>query len=318
MSMKINTSAFKVCFSRFNPFVWFKCYIIVVFLSLLTNFSQINGDANAKLRELETTRLMSTSGAGIGSVLLNEAAILNPASIYFFRKSSLYYQNGGTTLNEESEARNDSSYKDGKNQMFLITDTSAILKGGISYQTQSENGESRTRFTSSAASHLGKNASFGILYRYTHEDTDKYRVFHQATFGITYVINKKLVLGGILADPFLANKEDTRLASGLQYSLSDDLLLMTDAGLNYTENSKDNSFWKAALQAQFFDSIFIKYGVFEDKIEKLKGNSWGASWIGPKMAFEYAFKSSRAFENGLDFFNGERFDEHSFAVSVVF
>ncbi len=142
----------------------YKFSIILSFLTLLTT------PASAKLRKMVSTRLMSTSGAGIGAVLLNESAFLNPASTYFFKESSFYYQKGSSKLQEASEKRVD-GYGDGSNEAFLITDTSSALKGSFSYQHQRENGERRKRLTSSASTHMSKNSSFGVLYRYTQDDT---------------------------------------------------------------------------------------------------------------------------------------------------
>lgn len=289
-----------------------KLSIILSFLTLLTT------PAGAKLRKMDSTRLMSTSGAGIGAVLLNEAAFLNPASIYFFKESSLYYQKGAANLEDESELRDD-SYSDGSNEAFLITDTSSALKGSFSYQYQSENGETRKRLTSSASTHMSKKSSFGVLYRYTEDDTlNGHKVFHQAVFGMTYVVDPRLTLGAILEDPFLANKEDTRLAGGLQYALTQNFLILADIGANYNDEPEDKNFWRAAGQAQFFKRFYLKYGKFEDKIESLRGNSWGLSWIGPKLGIEYAFRKSKAFADSQNFFDDEEIEEHSLALSLVF
>lgn len=284
---------------------------IVVLLSLLTTA------AHAKINRLDSTRLISTAGTGIGSVLLNEAAFLNPASIYFFKKSSLYYQNGSTNLEESSEFRSN-DYKEGKNEVFEITDTSARLKGAFSYQTQSENGETRKRITSSASNHLDKNTSFGVLYRYTEDKTDRHNVFHQAVFGLTHIHDKRLSYGLILEDPFLANRVDTKLAAGFQYSLTGNFIVMGDAGANYNDEPEENNFWRSAVQVQFFQHFFLKYGIFEDSIENLRGNAYGLSWIGPRLGIEYAYRKSSAFNDSENFYKDENLEEHSLAFSVVF
>lgn len=290
---------------------------IVFLLSLLTTLTLSTAPVNAKLRDLESTRLISTSGAGIGSVLLNEAAFLNPASIYFFQQSSLYYQQGSSKMKEASAER-ESDYKDGENQTFLITDTSSALKGAFSYQTQSEDGDSRKRFTSSASSNWGKNMSVGVLYRYTEEDAQDHEVYHQGVLGITYIHSKQLTFGAILVDPFLANKEDALLGGGLQYTLTQNFIVIADAGANYNDDPEDNKFWRAAAQAQFFKSFYLKYGRFEDDITKLRGYSYGVSWVGPKLAVEYAYRNSEARQDTEFYFNGEQLEDHSVALSVVF
>lgn len=288
---------------------------IVFFLTLLTTLA--SRDVNARLRDQETTRLISSSGAGIGSILLNESAFLNPASIYFFQTSTFYYQKGSSRLDNSSSQRTD-DFKKGENQILLLTDTSSALKGAFSYQTQSENGDDRKRFSSSASSNLGPNASFGILYRYTEDDQDQHKVYHQGIFGISYIYDKKLTLGAILVDPFLANKEDTRLAGGIQYALAQNFLLIADVGVNYNDDPEENRFWKAAFQAQFLKDFFLRYGQFDDGTTDLRGHSWGLSWIGPRLALEYAYRRSEAVKDGSTFYEGEELEEHSLALSLVF
>ncbi len=129
---------------------------------------------------------------------------------------------------------------------------------------------------------------------------------------------QRLTLGAILEDPFLANKEDTKVAGGFQFTLTKNFLILGDIGAKYNDEPEDNNFWKAAAQAQFFKRFYLKYGRFEDKIEKLRGNSWGLSWIGPKLGLEYAFRKSKAFEDSENFFDHEEIEEHSFALSLVF
>jgi hypothetical protein len=60
----------------------------------------------AQIREFQTTRLNSTAGAGVASVLSTEAALLNPASSTFFSGSNLSYQSYSTSLRHESDTRN--------------------------------------------------------------------------------------------------------------------------------------------------------------------------------------------------------------------
>ena len=211
-------------------------------------------------------------------------------------------------------------YKDAENEVILLSDTSSALKGGFSYQTQSENGHSRKRFSSSAASNWGKNSSMGVIYRYTEEDAERHDVYHQAVFGYTKVQSKKFSYGAVLVDPFLSNKEDTLLAFGAQYMLTQNFTIMGDAGANYKKEAEENSYYAAAVQAQFFKSFFLRVGLYEDKRIGLAGNSWGLSWVGPRLSLDYAFQSSDAKgdDDTKPFFAGEQLEEHSLALTVVF
>ncbi len=50
----------------------------------------IHNFAFARIHEYQTTRTKSVGGGGTGSVLLEESAFLNPASISFFQTSSIF------------------------------------------------------------------------------------------------------------------------------------------------------------------------------------------------------------------------------------
>jgi len=163
-----------------------------------------------------------------------------------------------------------------------------------------------------------KNASFGVLYRYTEEDAQKHKVYHQATFGLTYLYNEKLSIGAILVDPFLANKTDALAAIGIQYNVAQNFIFMADAGANFATEPETENLLRAAVQAQFFSDLFLKYGQFKNKITGLEGSSWGLSWIGPRLSLEYALKESKVFEADSQLLENEEIKEHSFALSLVF
>jgi len=64
---------------------------LIIFLLISLNLS-----ANTNFSTVQTTRLKSTGGAGVGSILMEEATFLNPAPIAFYNLSSVYLQKTGT------------------------------------------------------------------------------------------------------------------------------------------------------------------------------------------------------------------------------
>src|SRR4051794_40837768 len=84
---------------KFSTFFIMKKVIILAALSLLGQ------SAHAHIREFQTTRLMSTAGAGVASILSTEAAVLNPAASAFFEGSSFSYQSYRTSLQKKSDER---------------------------------------------------------------------------------------------------------------------------------------------------------------------------------------------------------------------
>ncbi len=292
-----------------------KSHFFIIFLSLL------GLQASASIRDLETTRLQSTAGAGVASVLVNEASFLNPASIVFVPTSAFYYQRGSSTLNGDSDQRT-SDFSDGSNEVYLLSDSSGQLKGTFSYQRQAENQYRRLRFTSSLAANYGKRSSFGLLYRYTTDEDireDEEEKYHQVVLGMTHIFSEQFSFGATLVDPFLANKEDARFTAGIQYTLISNLILILDYGVNFNDDPNKNSVTKGALQINFFRDFFLRGGRFHDNITGLSGNAWGLSWIGPRLALEYAVKSSEVTQEKSDYFyEEEKLIESSLSLALIF
>ncbi len=76
----------------------------ILFSLILTHLLSLT-ICHAKIRDFETTRLQSTSGAGVATILVNEASVLNPATIVFVPVSSFYYQNGNSKFEVPSPLR---------------------------------------------------------------------------------------------------------------------------------------------------------------------------------------------------------------------
>lgn len=287
-------------------------FIVVLNILLTTN-------AESKIRDFETTRLQSTSGAGVASILVNETSILNPAPIVFVPVSSFYYQKGTAKLDSVSDKRN-KSFSDGSSQIYLLSDSTTQLKGTFSYQDHSENHNRRKRFTSSIANNSGKQTSFGILYRYTiDEEGNKEKKYHQGVLGFTHIYSNDLTIGGVIVDPFLANKEDARSLVGFQYALTPNFYLIVDGGVNFNDKPKENTLSRAALQVNFINSFYLRAGQYQDKITNYKGKSWGVSWIGPKLSVEYAYKTSEIIAENTDYiYANEQIIESSVSFALTF
>lgn len=295
--------------------------IIKFKLIFFLNTLLISLSLNAQIRDFETTRLQSTSGAGVASILVNEASVLNPAPIVFIPVSAFYYQRGSSTLDSKSPERT-KDFSNGSDQMYLLSDSSGQIKGTFSYQEKAENQFNRKRYTSSLASNSGKKTAFGILYRYTiDEDSilNEENKFHQGVFGFTHIYSPELTFGGVVIDPFLSNKQDARVILGFQYQLTSNFHLIVDGGTNFNDDSSKNTLSRGALQVNFFRDLFLRTGKFHDNAANLKGSSWGVSWIGPRLSFEYAYKTSEVIQDKTDYLlRGEQIIESSLSLAIVF
>jgi hypothetical protein len=235
----------------------------------------------AQIREFQTTRLNSTAGAGVASVLSTEAAILNPASSVFFSGSSLSYQRYSTSLRQESDERDVAGAS--------ISDSTAM---GFTYRYLED---SRPK-----------------QFRHRHE------VSHQLSLGMTHILDEKTIFGLILVDPTRTTKNEERAIAGIQYSFADKLTLIADAGTQYTQDARDKYLWRGAIQLQLFDDFFIRVGKFYDNIRESKGTGWGVGWIGPKLGVEFAQKFSEQFGKDSYIYRNETLVDTSLSAIIKF
>lgn len=294
---------------------------ILVFLTIMS----VN--AFAQVRPFQTTRLVSTSGAGVGSVLVNESAILNPASLAFFTGSYVSYQNTRSELRTENPQRaleGQTFSRSNRNEGYFIFDNSTPAKGGFSYQYQNENGVQRRRTTATVAAALGTSVTAGVLYKYT-EDTGavgsrrRHRVSHPVTLGLSWVALQKLTLGAIWSDPGLATPGESEAVLGSQFMITERLLVLFDVGSDPTRSYSDTMAWKGAVQYNPLGDLFLRISRFNEKAQNLEGEAWGVSWTGPKLGLDFAVKTSRQIEDKSSFlFRREKLNEYSFAANLRF
>ena len=284
--------------------------LTILFLSFNQSYAQI--------KNLRTTRLIGTGGAGTASLLVHEAAILNPASIVFFNSSSIYYQKWTSPLADKSDQRT-KDYREGRGENIILTDTSSSLKGSLAYQQYHVYDISRTRFSTSFAAPIGKKTALGVIYRYTKDkiDGEKQDTKHQGVLGLTHVFNPRLILGATIEDPFLSDKDDAISTLGLQFSVTQSLVLIGDIGSNYVYDISERAFNRLGAQFNIFKDFYVRAGTFYDRNDQEKGTAYGISWVGPKLSLEYAFKKAEFIGEDTDYiFKGEKFEEVSFSISI--
>lgn len=288
---------------------------LCIILCTLSSFSLL-----ARVRDFQTTRMIATSGTGIGSILITESSFLNPASAAFFKNSYFQYQKDSGEVEGDDKDMRPSSYGKMRNEAYIAADTSSELKGSFSYTKQVEDSHSRVRMSNSLARAIGQSTSLGTIVRYSHDwrgnkkHNDHYT---QMVIGVTHIFNEKLSLGVTWTDPTMVKKSDYQFAAGLQYQLFTSLILMADAGANTQYAYEDTQFNRLALQLDLFSDLFVRAGTYYDKQTNLRGNSWGISWEAPKLSLHYAYQNSQAIKKNQDFLYGdEKLIVHSLAISL--
>ena len=285
---------------------------------ILSSIISSNLYAYKGIQDYETTRLKSTAGAGIGSILLNEAVILNPASIGFMQQSSIVYQKDRNKLQNESESRI-SDHKNGNSELIIITDTSSTLNGGISYQYQNIEAGKRLRVTGTAAHPISKSTVLGFGLNYTKEestfiDSD----YTHLTIGLSHVESSELSYGFVLKDPAQTAAEYFEAGFGFQYNFNKFFSAIVDIGTGDVANYEDHSYRKYALQLNSFKDWFFRYGQYENKSTNYKGIGYGASWVGPRFSLDYAYKISEQIDENIGIlYSDEKIAEYSFSIVVL-
>jgi hypothetical protein len=284
-------------------------------------------DAVAQIRPLQTTRMTSTSGAGVGSLLVVESAILNPAALAFFTDTYFSYQKNSSSIKSGNDLRlvDDNNFPSSNgHEAYFLFDNSSQVKGGFSYQHQREGGFERKRLTASLAGFITDRLTWGLLYKYTEDNLSSSargnsKVSHPVTLGLTYVFSPGLIVGATYDDPGLAIKEETRANIGIQYSLFDQFVLIFDAGTKPNGDAFDSRIWRGALQFNVFSDFFVRAGKYQDRALNLEGDSWGVSWIGPKLGAEFAMKQSTQIIKQVDYlYPEETITDISFAFHLKF
>lgn len=290
--------------------------IIICFLIVI---SSSNSFAYLGMTDMETTRTQAMAGTGVGSVLLNEAPLLNPASIVFYNQSSFYYQKDSSELKEKSDART-RVFNKKKSEIMLITDSSSGFPGGFSYQYQNDDRGRRIRYSLSLARNAGKKSALGLTYSYSDESSRLLEEsYSQITLGGTHILNEQLILGMIIVDPGQTETEYFRYTIGAQYSASKIFNILADFGSGDVENYETESYTKWAIQLQSFQRMYLRYGRFHDKLVNQKGTAVGISWVGPKLSIDYSYKISEFISDSSDnLFEDEQFIESSVGLTVLF
>jgi len=252
--------------------------------------------SSTNIRSLQTTRLKSTAGTGVGSVLLDESSLLNPAPLAMFKSSAFYYQRSttDTTLHnsEQSYDRPES-----EQTIAIASDAKGPLKGSISYQKSTQGYNYRKRFGASSAKALGKKSAIGATYLNTTDDLSedgvKYqkKKFHQSIFGVIHAVEPNFTIGLTAIDPFKVIPEESKTLIGFQYVHKNMVSIMADAGADY-ESLSDSLLYRAAIQLKVLNDIFMRVGLYRDKTLRERGNGVGIGWVGPKLVLEAAYKNA--------------------------
>lgn len=283
-------------------------------------FTLLISDAQAEIRDFQTTRMKSTGGTGVGALLFESSAFVNPASLAFYNTSSIYYQKvNSTRMTERDEAI---SQNESKTTAAILTDAGASFKGSFSYIKQEQKQEQREQFNFSFASVLNEKSSLGAALHMKKDadwtsGTKKTDDYKQAIFGVTHILNENINFGISIIDPFRVIEEDSKIIFGMQYVYKDFVSFMADMGSDYKNDLEENYLLRGAIQLKFLDDFFLRFGTFNDKTKQERGNGIGVSWVTPKLSADIAQNSVKKTGN-LEDLKSDKLEEFTFSLSLRF
>ena len=236
----------------------------------------------------ETSWMESTAGTGVGSLLLDESTILNPAPLAFFNLSSLYFQK---TKSKGSSASDQTA--------FMVSDTGKGVPTSISYiATKKNEFNQRKKYSISFAYPVKKRSSLGIGYRIIKEKStdpngrhDKHQ-YKQTILGLTHVPDPAFSFGLVLINPFKKNDEHSRVTIGIQYVYENFFSLLFDIESHLSSNFSDSMTYKSALQLKIMSDLFFRIGAFKNNKIDQKGMGTGIGWIQPRLSLNLGLKNT--------------------------
>jgi hypothetical protein len=236
----------------------------------------------------QTTRLKSTGGAGVGSILMDEATFLNPAPLAFFNLTAVFIQRTGG---------DETSVLKSENYAAVLSDSKSQVKGSFSYVKAKEGNDKSTMMSASTAFPIQQRSAIGATYRKITNSISGQKdvIINQYVVGASHNISPNLSVGAILIEPFTKIKENSQAVVGGQLVYEDFIALMLDVGANYNFPLDESLVYKGAVQIKFFTEVYLRAGSFNDKGMEEKGTGVGLGWVQPRLAIEAALKNSKGF-----------------------
>jgi len=290
----------------------------LLFLTNLAMYSTICFSYTG-LVDAQTTRLSSNAGAGVATILLNESALLNPASIVFLKENAFYFQQSTEKIEEKASSRT-TKFQEIEENLYILSDTTSGMNGAFAYQYRKEENGSRVRYSTSLSKPYGRSTGLGVIVNYSNENStlinDSY--FH-FVLGLMTVTNEDLIFGLTIVDPSQEVAEYFKYTAGVQYTLNSLVNIVFDIGSGDVENYGDEAFIRWSVQLQAFMNTFLRYGTFHDQMLNRKGTALGLSWNGPRFSFDYSHKlSSIIYDSDDNVLKDEELLETSFGITVKF
>lgn len=268
--------------------------------------------------EISTTRLKSTAGTGVATMLVDEATVLNPSSISFFQMSSFYLQKAGAdvTPNQESSPLAPSNQDE---LLFIASDAKGTVDGSISYAKSKDKHGKMSRLAGSMSAPIGEKSALGLSYAQTDRDGGPLKgKMKQISAGVTHAINREFTFGLVVPDLLGEDELQRRAIAGAQFVYKDFVSVMIDAGVDWEREFKESSLARAALQLKVFTDFYMRIGASEDRGLKRKSTGAGIGWVQPRLMIDVAMARTEYSEIASIGQDNETAKETSFSLAYHF
>lgn len=252
------------------------------------------------LQNFETTRLKSTAGAGVGSILMDESTVLNPAPLAFFNLSAFYIQKASATHTFANDDMQSTSAPEKSEQLGIIaSDGRGKVAGSVSFNKIDIDSQEHKRMAASVAYRASDTSAIGIAYKMNEAATKDAsavdyltKKYSTISIGITNVFENGFSLGLLADDPQEKGPNGGRGTIGLQYVYKNFVTLMTDIGSKYKADTfSENLFYRIGAQFSLFKDLYLRIGTNYDHGLATKSQGIGLSWIQPRLMLDFALQN---------------------------
>lgn len=168
---------------------------------------------------------------------------------------------------------------------YSRTARARIFQGHQGYIDRSE-----FRFTSGHEIIKGVTGGFSgrMIKNYNASDSGS---FFEGDLGILFPLFQDL-RGGLTFENILNREDETpqTVGVGAAYSLGYGIQLLADGYRLMSGTKSGERGWALAGELGLTGDFLARAGLFEEAYRGLKGYSLGATWMGPRMQFDYAYK----------------------------
>jgi hypothetical protein len=283
----------------------------LIFALSLLNIGYLQADS---IRPYQTTRLISTSGAGVASMLVHESTLLNPAPVAFFDGTYLSSQRSRSSYNSSQNTKNEQ-----ESELHIVTDTSSVLKGSVSHFYNNDFGNTRRRSSLSMSGPVNKKTAMGLIYHFSQDRiNDIESEYSRFDLGLIHVYSEEISLGAVLQDAAGATGDQRKFIGGLHYNLTNLISLILDYEIDINGDKEKDNANRFAIQLSATESIFLRGGMFNDFINYEKGTSYGLSWVGPKLSIDLGVKKLQVTKSSTEknLYKDDEITQASIAMSL--